>query len=52
MKHPRQIVEQEPFGIVVADGSRGEVTPRFFAYVWAAAPEPMPLDVVSEPKAA
>jgi hypothetical protein len=52
MKHTRQIVEQEPIGIVIADGARGDVTPRFFAYVWASAPEPMPLEVASEPKAA
>jgi hypothetical protein len=32
-------VEQEPMGIVISRGSRGEQTPRFTAYVWGPAPE-------------
>lgn len=39
--------EEEPIGIVISRGLRGDVTPRFAAYVWgqfldvpAAQPEP------------
>ncbi|HVT38054.1 MAG TPA: hypothetical protein VHE78_03355 [Gemmatimonadaceae bacterium] len=32
-------IEQEPMGIVISRGSRGEQTPRFTAYVWGPAPE-------------
>lgn len=54
MKRTRQndIDVQEPRGIVIADGARGEVTPRFFAYVWGPAPEPIPAEATSEPRAA
>ena len=31
--------EQEPMGIIISRGPRREQTPRFFAYVWAPAPE-------------
>ena len=27
--------DEEPIGIVISRGSRGEVAPRFAAYVWA-----------------
>lgn len=33
--------EQEPIGIVISRGSRAEATPRFWAYVWGPAPEPV-----------
>ena len=39
MKQIRQTIEvQEPIGIVIANGARREVTPRFAAYVWGPAP--------------
>ena len=31
--------EQEPVGIVISGGSRGEQTPRFTAYVWGPVPD-------------
>lgn len=37
----KQQVEQEPMGIVISRGSRAESAPRFFAYVWGPAPEPV-----------
>ena len=41
MKQIRQRVEvQEPIGIVISDGARGDVAPKFLAYVWGPAPEP------------
>lgn len=53
MKQPRQTIEvQEPLGIVIADGVRAEVTPRFFAFVWGPAPEPTSAEVAPEPRAA
>jgi len=41
----------EPVGIVISRGARGttEGTPRFWAYVWAPAPE---IDVAAPSKAA
>jgi hypothetical protein len=40
MKQIRPRAEvQEPIGIVISDGSRGEVATRFLAYVWGPAPE-------------
>ncbi len=52
MKQSRQMLDvQEPLGIVIADGHRGEVTPRFAAFVWGPAPEPLPAEA-TEPKAA
>jgi hypothetical protein len=30
---------QEPIGIVIADGGRGDSTPRFSAFVWGPVPE-------------
>jgi hypothetical protein len=39
MKQIRQTVDvQEPIGIVIADGAKPDVTPRFAAYVWGPAP--------------
>jgi hypothetical protein len=36
-------LHQEPIGIVISNGSRAEVTPRFAAYVWGPVPdEPEP----------
>lgn len=29
----------EPVGIIISNGSRGEDTPRFAAYVWGPVPE-------------
>ncbi len=41
MDHPRQdLSEQEPLGIVISSGARGDTQPRFSAYVWSDAPEP------------
>lgn len=41
MDHPRQdLPEQEPLGIVISSGARGDTQPRFSAYVWSDAPEP------------
>lgn len=52
MKQTRQIADvQEPLGIIIADGARAEVTPRFAAFVWGPAPDPLPLEA-NEPKAA
>lgn len=43
MKQTRQSTDvQEALGIVIADGGRAEITPRFAAFVWGPAPEPMP----------
>lgn len=40
MKRIRQnTATQEPMGIVISRGSRGEDTPVFWAYVWGPAPE-------------
>ena len=53
MKHIRQTrEEQEPIGIVISDGARLEVTPRFAAFVWAPGPEPIASTESSEPRAA
>ena len=32
-------IQQEPMGIVISRGSRAEPAPKFWAYVWAPAPE-------------
>ena len=29
------VTEEEPIGIVISRGARGDVAPRFAAYVWA-----------------
>lgn len=34
---------QEPVGIVISNGSREEVAPRFAAFVWGPAPDEQPL---------
>ena len=40
MKQIRQRVDvQEPLGIIISDGTRGEIAPKFLAYVWGPAPE-------------
>ncbi|MGZ8377916.1 MAG: hypothetical protein ACXW61_08110 [Gemmatirosa sp.] len=53
MKQTRQTIEvQEPSGIVIADGVRADVTPRFVAFVWGPAPEPAVAEVTPEPRAA
>jgi hypothetical protein len=50
MKQIRQTIEvQEPIGIVIANGERREVAPRFAAYVWGPAPTD---DADEAPKAA
>ena len=38
-QHRHQPLEQEPVGIIISRGERGEVAPRFSAYVWSDAPE-------------
>jgi hypothetical protein len=35
----QQTQEQEPLGIVISRGPRGEEPPRFSAYVWSDTPE-------------
>lgn len=56
MKQNRQTIDvSEPHGIVIADGARAEVTPRFAAFVWGPAPEAIPVEAAaptSEPRAA
>ncbi len=53
MKQTRQDIEvQEPLGIVIADGARADVTPRFVAYVWGPAPELHPAEATPEPRVA
>ena len=53
MKQTRQNIEvQVPVGIVIADGARADVTPRFVAFVWGPAPEQAPTEALSEPRAA
>ncbi len=48
MEHIRQETpEQEPLGIVISRGPRGEEPPRFSAYVWCDVPE-----LPAEPQAA
>lgn len=37
----KRLDEQEPMGIVISRGSRAESAPRFWAYVWGPAPEPV-----------
>ena len=31
--------QQEPAGIIISRGERGEATPRFSAYMWSDAPD-------------
>ena len=35
----QEMPEQEPLGIVISRGPRGETPSRFTAYVWSDAPE-------------
>lgn len=40
MRLPRlQHDQQEPIGIVIADGGRSEFAPKFSAFVWGPVPE-------------
>jgi hypothetical protein len=49
MEHTRQEQqEQEPLGIVISRGPRGEQPPRFSAYVWSDAPE-LPAEPATAP---
>lgn len=43
---------QEPVGIVIASGARGDVTPRFAAFEWGPAPEAEARPAATEAKAA
>jgi hypothetical protein len=53
MKQIRQTTDvQEPMGIVISEGSRPPITPRFAAFVWAPGPEPIDATDASEPRAA
>ena len=53
MKQIRQTSDaQEPMGIVISDGHKPPVTPRFAAFVWAHGPEPIEASDASEPRAA
>jgi hypothetical protein len=53
MKQIRQSNDvQEAMGIVISDGARLDVTPRFAAFVWAPSPEPVPASESTEPRAA
>ena len=38
----KEVIEQDPVGIVISRGSRLEQTPRVVAYVWGPAPEAEP----------
>lgn len=46
----RNQAEQEPLGIIISGGTRGEAAPTFVAYVWGPVPELTP--DTSEAKAA
>jgi len=42
MKKARQSPEpQEPLGIIISRGERGDQPPVFSAYIWGPAPEPV-----------
>ena len=42
MKKVREITEHdEPIGIIISRGDRGEQRPVFSAYIWGPAPEPV-----------
>ena len=41
-----------PVGIVISGGARGDVTPRFSAFVWGPAPEALDSETGIEAKAA
>jgi len=44
--------DQEPLGIVIAAGERGDALPRFSAFVWGPVPEDLEVPVEPEPLAA
>jgi hypothetical protein len=54
IRHTEHDQASEPVGIVISRGARGttEGTPRFWAYVWAPAPECETDAASSSPKAA
>jgi len=42
MKKVREVTEsEEPLGIIISRGDRGEERPVFWAYIWGPAPEPI-----------
>ena len=43
---------QEPMGIVISEGPKPIVTPRFVAFEWAPGPEPIEASDASESRAA
>ncbi len=52
MKQRERIEADEPVGIVIANGARGDVTPRFAAFVWAPVPDTVIEDELLDVKAA
>ena len=53
MKQIRQTSDvQEAIGIVISDGAKLEVIPRFAAFVWGPGPEPSAASETTEPRAA
>ena len=53
MKQIRQTSDvQDAIGIVINDGARRDVTPRFAAFVWAPSDEPTATTESTEPRAA
>jgi hypothetical protein len=52
MKQRERIEAEQPVGIVIANGPRGDVTPRFAAFVWAPFPETVTDDESLDAKAA
>lgn len=38
-QHRQERPQQEPAGIIISRGERGDVAPRFWAYVWSDAPD-------------
>ena len=53
MKQIRQTTDvQEAMGIVISAGASPEAPPRFAAFVWAPAPEPLATNEAPEPRAA
>ena len=39
-KKPEPVEYQEPIGIIISNGQRGEQPTVFSAYIWGPAPEP------------
>jgi hypothetical protein len=54
MKQQSERIEHDdvPVGIVISGGARGDVTPRFSAFVWGPAPEAVGSEAAIEAKAA